>query len=69
MTPKLLCPLDGSWSQDFCSLYPTVKTNCAHATCPHQFECTRLREILENDLNLSTTMTKRILTMGIPQAL
>ena len=66
---QLLCPLDGSWSQSFCSLYNEVKKNCTYSTCIHQFECARLREVLENDVNLSTVMTKRILHLGIPQAL
>ena len=62
------CPLEKTWCEDFCSLLDEHNKNNTHHACPHQYECGKLKELLM-DTNMSTTVTKRILTMGIPNAL
>lgn len=63
------CPLDGSWSVNFCNLWSNNKQNNSFGTCQYQFECNRMRYELEHNKNESISITKRILTLGIPQAL
>ena len=63
------CPLDGSWSVKFCNLWAKHNHDESFHTCQYQFECNRMRYELEHNKNDSISITKRILTLGIPQAL
>jgi len=69
MNKKCQCPLDGSWAVDFCELRSGHSQNESFHTCQYQYECNRMRYELENNQNESISITKRILHLGIPQAL
>ena len=66
---KCGCPLDGSWSVKFCNIWSTHRQNDSFQTCQYQFECNRMKYELEHNKNESIGITKRILHLGIPQAL
>jgi len=63
------CPLDGSWSQDFCNLYKGLAKDKNLHLCQHQDVCSKMRIELEGNLNQSTVITKAILLKHIPIAL
>lgn len=63
------CPLDGSWSQDFCNLYKGLAKDKNLHLCQYKDACSRMRAELEGNKNLSTVITKAILLKNIPTAL
>lgn len=64
-----VCPLDGSWSQDFCSLYRGLAKDKHLHLCQYRSECRQMRIELEGNQNQSTVITKAILLKNIPTAL
>jgi hypothetical protein len=63
------CPLDESWSQDFCNLYKGLAQDGRLHLCQHREACSQMRVELEENQNLSTVITKAILLNKIPNAL
>ena len=63
------CPLEGSWSQAYCSIHKNQIASGMLPSCSYRGECTALRKIIESDPNLSTLVTKALLVGGIPYML
>lgn len=61
------CPLDGSWSRDFCADHHTQLENGTLPNCQHRADCIRLRENLESNSNESISISKNILLARIPK--
>ena len=66
MNKRLDCAIYGSWCQERCKYNSFVDNNPAVLRCKFQHQCIQLKTTLENDFNLSTVITKRILINGIP---
>ena len=61
------CPLDGSWSQDFCVDHHTRLQDGTLPNCQHRADCIHLRDKLESNSNESMAVSKEILVTRIPK--
>ena len=63
------CPLDGSWAQECCSIYPDQLAEGIISGCIHRDGCIELKEVIVSNPNLSTLAIKAVLIDGIPDVL
>jgi hypothetical protein len=66
MNTRLLCSIYGSWRQKFCKYNSFLDSDPNVLACQFRNKCTQLKSTLENDVNVSADMTKRVLIDGIP---
>ena len=69
MSPEGSCPLDGSWTQECCSIYQGQLAKGVLSSCLYREGCTELKEVIVRNPNISTLVIKAILVDGIPDVL
>ncbi len=66
MNLRLDCSIHGSWCQKYCKFNAYGNDDPTVDICEYRTRCSKLKSVLENDVNVSADMTKSVLIHGIP---